>query len=284
MIKRLLNRLNLLFFSNSAHSDKNLVSITWQANWSTYLNETVAFYRTLSASDKLIFEKRVGLFLETTLVEAGQLEVSNEDRLLVAASAIIPVWGFPEWHYFNVQKVFLLPASFNERFECGQPDSLITGMVGTGLMSGKLALSQPALHQGFSNSKDKQNVGIHEFVHLVDMADGDCDGFPERLKKYAFSIPWFELVQNKIVGIESNNSNIRDYGATNKAEFLAVTSEYFFERPIMMKKKHPKLYTALSDFYQQDVSRIADDIKPRKKAPCPCGSGKRYKHCCLPES
>ncbi|MFT7184907.1 MAG: Mlc titration factor MtfA (ptsG expression regulator) [Pseudohongiellaceae bacterium] len=284
MIKRLLNRLNLLFFSNSAHSDKNLVSITWQANWSTYLNETVAFYRTLSASDKLIFEKRVGLFLETTLVEAGQLEVSNEDRLLVAASAIIPVWGFPEWHYFNVQKVFLLPASFNERFECGQPDSLITGMVGTGLMSGKLALSQPALHQGFSNSKDKQNVGIHEFVHLVDMADGDCDGFPERLKKYAFSIPWFELVQNKIVGIESNNSNIRDYGATNKAEFLAVTSEYFFERPIMMKKKHPKLYTALSDFYQQDVSRIAGDIKPRKKAPCPCGSGKRYKHCCLPES
>lgn len=284
MIKRLLNRLNLLFFSNSAHSDKNLVSIIWQANWSTYLNETVAFYRTLSASDKLIFEKRVGLFLETTLVEAGQLEVSNEDRLLVAASAIIPVWGFPEWHYFNVQKVFLLPASFNERFECGQPDSLITGMVGTGLMSGKLALSQPALHQGFSNSKDKQNVGIHEFVHLVDMADGDCDGFPERLKKYAFSIPWFELVQNKIVGIESNNSNIRDYGATNKAEFLAVTSEYFFERPIMMKKKHPKLYTALSDFYQQDVSRIADDIKPRKKAPCPCGSGKRYKHCCLPES
>jgi Mlc titration factor MtfA (ptsG expression regulator) len=284
LIKRWWNTIKSLFVSNVAHKSNDVVAIIWQANWSTYLNETVAFYRTLTESDKVIFEKRVRLFLETTPVEAGQFEVSDKDRLLVASSAIIPVWGFPEWHYFNVKKVFLLPASFNEQFECGQPDSLITGMVGTGAMSGKLALSQPALHLGFKNTKDKQNVGIHEFVHLVDMADGDCDGFPERLKKYAFSIPWFELVEKKIAGIDSNSSNIRDYGATNKAEFLAVTSEYFFERPMMMKKRHPKLYQALSGFYQQDVSRIADDIKPRKKGPCACGSGKRYKHCCLPES
>lgn len=284
MIKGLLNKLKSLLLSNIDQPTNKLVTINWQASWTTYLNNTVAFYRTLSGSDKVIFEKRVRLFLETTPVEAGQFEVSDQDRLLVAASAIIPVWGFPEWHYFNVQKVFLLPASFNEHFECGQSDSLITGMVGTGAMSGKLALSQPALHLGFTNAKDKQNVGIHEFVHLVDMADGDCDGFPERLKKHAFSIPWFELVKHKITGIENKSCNIRDYGATNKAEFLAVASEYFFERPAMMKKKHPKLYQALSDMYQQDVSRIASDIKPRKKAPCPCGSGKRYKHCCLPES
>ena len=256
-------------------------AIHWQESWSAFLNDKVAFYRTLSNEDKRIFEERARLFLETTSVEAGQIEVTDEDKLLVAASAVIPVWGFPDWHYFNVQKVFLLPASFNERFECGQPDSLITGMVGTGPMAGKLALSQPALHQGFSNTKDKHNVGIHEFVHLVDMADGDCDGFPERLKKFAYSIPWFELVEQKISSIENNDSNIRDYGATNKAEFLAVASEYFFERPKMMKQKHPKLYQVLSDFYQQDVMRIAEDIKPKRRGPCPCGSGKRYKNCCL---
>lgn len=259
-----------------------LNTIQWQPKWSAYLNDKVAFYRTLSKEDKCLFDERARLFLETTSVEAGQFEVTDEDRLLVAASAVIPVWGFPDWHYFNIQKVFLLPASFNEQFECGQPDSLITGMVGTGPMSGKLALSQPALHQGFNNTKDKHNVGIHEFVHLVDMADGDCDGFPERLKKFAYSIPWFELVEQKITGIENNESNIRDYGATNKAEFLAVASEYFFERPKMMQNKHPMLYEALSDFYRQDVMRIADDIKPRRKSPCPCGSGKRYKHCCMP--
>lgn len=283
MFKRLLTRLKYFLFSNTAERNTKQASIPWKPEWTNFLTDSVAFYRTLNAADKRLFEKRVSLFLETTAVEAGQLFVSDQDRLLVAASAVIPVWGVPDWHYFNVHSVYLLPASFNENFECGQADSLITGMVGTGPMSGKLALSQPALHQGFMNSKDKQNVGIHEFVHLVDMADGDCDGFPERLKEYAFSIPWFELVQEKIHGINNNQSNIRDYGATNKAEFLSVSSEYFFERPLMLKKKHPKLYAALSDFYQQDVSRIALDMKPRKKSPCLCGSGKRYKHCCLPE-
>ena len=259
-------------------------TIFWQPEWSDFLNKTIAFYQALNKKDKKLFEERMRLFLETTAVEAGHVEVTDQDKLLVAASAVIPVWGFPNWHYFNVKKVFLLPASFNEQFECGQADSVFTGMVGTGPMSGKLALSKPALYQGFANSFDKHNVGIHEFVHLLDMADGECDGFPERLKEYAYSIPWFELIEKKISGIEDKQSNIRDYGATNKAEFLAVTSEYFFERPKMMKRKHPKLYQALSELYQQDVIQITEDLKPRKKALCPCGSGKRYKRCCMPQA
>ena len=256
--------------------------VLWQQQWSSFLTEKVAFYRVLSEVDKLLFEQRALLFLQTTEVEAGQFAVSDEDRLLVAASAVIPVWGFSKWHYFNLKSVYLLPASFNAQFECGQPDSNITGMVGTGPMAGKLALCRPALYQGFENSKDKQNVGIHEFVHLIDMADGECDGYPERLKEFAFSIPWFELVEQKIKVIGNKKSNIRDYAATNRVEFFAVASEYFFERPKMLKNKHPQLFSSLSEIYQQDVMDIANDIKPRKKAPCPCGSKKRYKHCCMP--
>ena len=257
-------------------------TVEWRPEWSVFLKEHVAFYRALSEEDQQVFNQRVLLFLQTTSVEAGQFEVTDEDCLLVAASAVIPVWGFPKWHYFNLRAVFLLPASFNEQFECGKPDSTITGMVGTGPMSGKMALSRPALYYGFKNSRDKRNVGIHEFVHLVDMADGECDGYPERLKEHAYSIPWFELVAHKIQAIEDKRSNIRDYGATNRAEFFAVASEYFFERPKMMKAKHPALFESLSTFYQQDVMNIAADIKLRKKSLCPCGSGKRYKRCCMP--
>jgi Mlc titration factor MtfA (ptsG expression regulator) len=155
-------------------------------------------------------------------------------------------------------------------------------MVGTGPLAGKMALSKPALYQGFKNSQDKHNVGIHEFVHLIDMADGECDGYPERLKEYAFSIPWFELVSKKTLSIENQQCSIRDYAATNRAEFFAVASEYFFERPKMMRDKHPEVFDALSIFYQQDVMQIENDIKIRKKSPCPCGSNKRYKHCCMP--
>ncbi|NRB40270.1 MAG: zinc-dependent peptidase [Pseudomonadales bacterium] len=255
----------------------------WQDQWSTFLMQTVAFYRVLSAEDKIVFEQRIQLFLQTTAIEGGvDVAVSDNDRLLVAASAVIPVWGFPGWHYFNLATVHLLPGAFNEDFKCGKPDSCITGMVGSGPMAGKMALSQPDLHLGFKNSRDKHNVGIHEFVHLVDMADGSCDGFPERLKDFSYAIPWLEFVGKKIIDIDNNKSNIRDYGATNEAEFFAVASEYFFERPKMLQRKHPKLFAALEDIFQQDVLAIADDIKVGRQDPCPCGSGKKYKRCCLP--
>ena len=122
------------------------------------------------------------------------------------------------------------------------------------------------------------------FTHLIDMADGECDGYPERLKEFSFSIPWFEMVEEKINDINENNSNIRKYGATNRSEFFAVASEYFFERPRMLNKKHPELFKSLTKFYKQDVLDIGLDIKVRKKSLCACGSGKRYKRCCMPKN
>ncbi len=257
--------------------------VEWQQRWTDILNQKVAFYRALSEADKTLFNQRILLFLHTTSVEAGQFEVTEDDRLLVAASAIIPVWAFPKWHYFNVHTVYLLPASFNQQFQCGQPDSVITGMVGTGPMSGKLALSRPHLHLGFSNSRDKRNVGIHEFVHLIDMTDGDCDGYPEALKAFAFSLPWFDLVDKKTEQIYQKNSNIDNYATTNRAEFLCVVTEYFFERPKQLKQKHPKLYESLQALYQQDTAAIALEIQVARNAPCPCGSGKKFKRCCMPK-
>lgn len=254
----------------------------WSPKWTAFLNDKVAFYRVLSLQDKRLFHQRILLFLETTAVEARETEVTDEDRLLIAASAIIPVWGFPKWHYFNLNAVYLLPFAFNQSFDCGRSDSFITGMVGTGSMSGRMVLSKTALHYGFGNSKDKRNVGIHEFVHLVDMADGECDGYPERLKEHAFSIPWFELVDKKIKQIDKGKSNIDDYGGTNRSEFFAVVSEYFFERPAMLARKHPELFAALNGIYKQEVLHIEADIKLKQDSLCACGSKDQYQLCCMP--
>ncbi len=254
----------------------------WQQRWSDYLQKKVSFYANLGAEDRIVFEKRVLLFLHSTAVEGGvAVDITDEDKLLVAASAIIPVWAFPKWHYFNLKAVHLLPAAFDENFVCGGPNARISGMVGTGPMAGKLALSKPHLHLGFDNRHDKENVGIHEFVHLIDMSDGACDGFPERLYDHTYAIPWFEFVHEKIADIHMKESNIRDYGATNPAEFFSVVSEYFFERPMMLQKKHPQLCATLEAFYQQSVQDIQQDKQFSKNGPCPCGSGKKYKRCCL---
>jgi Mlc titration factor MtfA (ptsG expression regulator) len=246
-----------------------------------FLQSTVNFYQSLSNDDKQRFEHRCMAFINVTEVVGHNLEVSEFDEILVAASSVILAWGFDKWHFVKVDSVYLVPGSFNESSEFRRGDSNITGLVGTHHLKGKMILSQPALHQGFTNDMDKHNVAIHEFAHLIDMADGEIDGLPRQLSNHSYALPWLDLVAKKIQQINNKKSDIRDYGATNNAEFFSVATEYFFERPKMLQRKHPELYTALENFYQQNRADLHRAERIRKKSPCPCGSGKRYKRCCL---
>jgi MtfA peptidase len=83
-----------------------------------------------------------------------------------------------------------------------------------------------------------------------------------------------------------NLSSIREYAYTNEHEFFAVLTEYFFKSPDLLEKKDPQLYGMLREMFHQDTASLlqlafARHPKYRRNAPCPCGSGKKYKHCCL---
>ena len=172
---------------------------------------------------------------------------------------------------------------FNDKFETSGPNRNIMGMVGTGYMNGKMILSKPALHLGFSNESDKKNTAIHEFVHIIDKADGTIDGVPEVLMKKQYTIPWLELIHEKIEDIHEMDSDINPYGATNRAEFFAVASEYFFERPKLLAKKHPTLYRSMERLFNQNMA--SRNMKKTSSAisrnsPCPYNSGNKFKKCC----
>ncbi len=250
----------------------------------SFLRNTVAFYRDLSSSDQAKFESRVAAFIQYTEFVGHDFDINDEDKLLVASGSVILAWGFEKWFYVKVDTVILVSKSFNEHSEFGKHNSTITGLVGTHHLSGKMILSRAALHQGFANDNDKRNVAIHEFAHLIDMADGDIDGLPRQISDNAFALPWLELVSKKIRDIDNKQSDIRDYGATNNAEFFSVATEYFFERPKLLKRRHPELYQSLENFYRQNRADIQKTARIRRKAPCPCGSGKRYKRCCEPST
>ncbi|MFY0653241.1 MAG: zinc-dependent peptidase [Cyclobacteriaceae bacterium] len=154
-------------------------------------------------------------------------------------------------------------------------------------MEGKMILSKPSLHQGFKIANDKKNVGIHEFVHLFDKEDGLTDGIPPGFNDKAYVLPWLDLIKTKTNEILEGESDINEYGATKREEFFAVASEYFLERPHLLKSKHPVLYDRLSKVFRQDTTEVLrkDSFKKKKdfgrNDPCPCGSGEKYKRCFL---
>ncbi|QNK62623.1 zinc-dependent peptidase [Pedobacter sp. PAMC26386] len=212
----------------------------------------VAYYQNLDTGQRTKFEQMIGDFLSYVRIEGIDLTPDTTDRLLIASSAIIPVFGFGQWKYQNLHAVILYPDTFNKDFQFEGGDRNILGMVGTGYMNGQMILSRSALLEGFSISADKENTAIHEFVHLLDKSDGATDGIPQNLMPHQYIIPWVKMIHQEINKIESGHSDINPYAVTNEAEFFAVVSEYFFEKPTQFKDKHPELYQILSATFSQN--------------------------------
>ena len=214
----------------------------------TVLTANVPFYKKLDASERPEFESRILTFLNTTKITGVGIEVTEEDKILVAASAIIPIHNFHSWQYRNIHEVLLYGSTFNKEFETEGNDRYVLGMVGDGAMNGQMILSLPSLKSGFQRA-DGHNTAIHEFVHLIDKADGSVDGVPEYLLERPFIIPWVNLMRKEIAKMHRNDNDINPYGATNEAEFFAVISEYFFEKPRELKQKHPEVYAMLDEMF-----------------------------------
>jgi Mlc titration factor MtfA (ptsG expression regulator) len=216
------------------------------------LTTHVDFYRALDEENKAIFEEKIKGFLRYLRIEGVKTTVTDLDRILIASSAVIPIFGFPEWKYYNLRNVLLYADNFNkENYATTGKERDVLGMVGNGPMQMQMILSKPALYAGFENQGGKENTGIHEFVHLLDKEDGAVDGLPEALLKKQYVLPWLNLMAENIVAIKAGKSDINIYGATNKAEFFAVASEYFFEQPQLFKQNHPELYDLMTLIFQQ---------------------------------
>lgn len=270
---------------------KKMLAEPFPVEWETVLQRDVVFFRALPEKEKVRFRNEMKIFLGEKMITGIRTTIDTQTKVLVGASAVIPIFGFPTWEWDQINEVLVYPSRFGEDFSMdGKGGQNILGMVGTGAMNRIMILVKPDLIQGFKNAEDKRNVGVHEFAHLVDKSDGVIDGLPAvGLDRDAIG-PWIELVRRKMQEIRDNDSDINRYALTNEAEFFSVASEYFFERPGLMQRKHTELFAMLQKVFRQDLgSRLKDmrremTARPKefgRNSPCPCGSGKKFKKCCL---
>lgn len=271
-------------YRQAAHPKWQVPREPFPGQWREILNSEVLFYTSLNAVEKNRFESKVQEFLLNCRITGIKTDVSLTNKLLVASSAIIPIFGFESWKYTTIREVLLYPAMFNENYEFeGESERRILGMVGNRSMEGIMILSKDALRLGFKNESDKQNTAIHEFVHLIDKSDGEIDGLPKVLMDKQYALPWIDFMNKEIDRIYAGKSDINPYGGTNRAEFLSVISEYFFERPKLLEEKHPELYRLLEKIFNQHMADRNLSKKTKtigRNDPCVCKSGEKFKHCC----
>lgn len=214
-----------------------------------WMNENIPFYSGLSKGEKKVFEDRVALFISEIIVtEIGKEVPERETCLYVAASGVIAFWGLPFWNYGRLTEVLVYPNNFTEDNRIDRLGAIEGKVHDGGLMDTTMILSLPALIAGFKNDNDKRNVGVHEFAHLLDKADGRIDGLPDGMND-ELRLKWITLFEQEFKHELNGSKDINMYAATGPVEFFAVLVEYYKESPDLLRRKHGDLYSILSDYF-----------------------------------
>jgi len=229
---------------------KKLLRDPMRKEWKKLLCDRVPYYAELKDEGKRQFENDVRIFIQEQNIYGPRGEpVTDEERILVAASAAILCHGMPEWEWPNMRDIVVYKKTFNEQYEEGDGES-ISGMVHS---QGPIIFSENHLKLGYKRFDDGYNVGIHELAHVMDMASGAADGVPLGMNWMA-TAPWVEIMARQIKRKFRGRKKevLSEYSKTNQAEFFAVAVENFFEKPKQLKEKEPELYEVLKAYFNQD--------------------------------
>jgi Mlc titration factor MtfA (ptsG expression regulator) len=232
------------------------------AVWRPILERNLPVFNRLSAEDQAELLGHMQVFMAEKHFEgAGGLVLTDEIRVTIAGQACLLLLHRETDYYPELISIIVYPSGYTAHedrhigggiWEEGGEDRL--GHTGQRLSA--LVLAWDAVRGGAAAPSDGHNLVLHEFAHQLDFENERSDGTPDLETNREY------LVWGRVMGAEFNalrratdageETLINEYGATNPAEFFAVITEAFFERPRALKKKHPALFALLEKFYRQD--------------------------------
>ena len=245
------------------------------AAWRELLLDWCDHYVRLPPELRLRFEDDVRIFLAEKRISGVGVEVSDEIRLLVAASAVTLSLNWPEYEWDQLHEVLLYPDEFDRDYEIGVPE-----LAGQAHPWGTVILSVPSLCESFRDPDDAYHVGFHEFAHLLDLEETRFDGIPADFDE-AQAHRWVEIREREIPRMQQGDSVLDEYGAYDPVEYLAVAVEAFFEAALPLRRGTPDLYELLVAYFQQDPAAwddargLAFEPRVRPRPPRPQASARR---------
>ncbi len=240
---------------------KRAVSAPFPEQWVEILERNIGVYRNLPMPLRLQLRLLIKQFLhQKHFSGAGGLEVTDEMRVTIAAQACMLQLNRDSGLYPRLKYIIIYPSAFvvsrPEMDQAGVVSHGSKGLLGESWQNGKVILAWDNVLNGARNFVDGSNVVLHEFTHQLDSETGSADGAPllagessYRSWAGALSSEFGELQRDARVG---KRSLMDHYGATNPAEFFAVATETFFEKPRRMAKHHQELFEVLKSYYRVD--------------------------------
>ncbi len=233
------------------------------AEWSAVI-QRFSFLRILSTDEQSRLRDLVAAFLnEKSLQGAGGLTINRDIELVIAAQACLLVLNLDLDYYRDWVEVIVYPDEFIVDHEYTDEDGVVhrvrAPLSGEAWEQGPVILSWEDAEA--ADGGDGYNVVMHEFAHKIDMLNGAADGFPPLHADMDREV-WTQTFTDAFAGFERQLEQHEDtlidpYAAEDPAEFFAVLSELFFERPDALKADYPAVYSQLARFYRQDpLSRL----------------------------
>ena len=219
------------------------------------------FLRRRDPADQAALRRLASLFLDRKEFDATSgLRLTDDVVVAVAAQACLPVLRLGLARYDGFVGIVLHPDEVVARRSVVDDDGVVHEydevLTGEAVQGGPVMLSWRDVRSAGRSAGEGYNVVIHEFAHVLDMADGLADGMP-RLPPGLPAAEWQQALAGEyerfVRRVDAGEDTFLDpYGAEAPAEFFAVASEAFFVSPQGLKREHPALYGVFVRFYRQD--------------------------------
>lgn len=249
-------------FGLRARRRRRLRAAPFPPAWRAIVERNFDLFPRLSEADRAELLGHVAVFLDEKKFEGcGGLEITDEVRVSIAAPAcLLLLHREPCSYYPELSSIVVYPHAYVARVVERGPDGVVhefdSARLGESWMRGVVVLSWDDVLAAGHDVHHAHNVVLHEFAHQLDAENGVVDGAP-RLARRGLYAAWARILSGEFADLQraaarGRATDIDPYGATNPAEFFAVVTETFFERPDLLQHGHRALYDELASFYRQD--------------------------------
>ncbi len=241
-------------------------------HWETIIKQNLPIYKHFPPLLRKRLQGHVNVILaEKQFIGCGGLQITEEIKLTIAAISALLLLNERGEYYPKLCSILVYPSAYVVNQTLAVSNYVVQEAkvvrLGESWSRDQIVLSWSQIKYDTQNWQDGHNVILHELAHQLDSESGTFNGVPvlEHKSDYAtwakvFTQEYQQLIKN----VKRGGQTVMDaYGSTNPAEFFAVATETFFEKPNLMAQEHPALYNQLKRYYQLEPREWIEIHLPR---------------------